>query len=95
MFDERSRYRDLPLVTFTDADGRERRYVTRRFLPQPESLRTLATVTVTDTDRLDLIAHARLGEATAFWRIADANAAMDPDDLLHPAGRRLRVPSPI
>jgi hypothetical protein len=95
MFDEKSRYKDLPLATYADADGRERRYVTRRFLPQPESLRTLVMVTVTDTDRLDLIAHARLGEATASWRVGDANAAMDPDDLLQPVGRRLRVPSPI
>ena len=95
MFDQKSRYRDLPVKTFVEPDGSERRFVARRLLPDPGTLRTLATVRITDSDRLDLIAHRTLGEPTAFWRVADANAAMDPDDLLAPAGRRLRVPSPI
>lgn len=95
MFDDKSRYKDLEQKTFVEADGFERRYVARRFLPDPASLRTLATVKVTDSDRLDLMAHRRLGEATATWRIADANAAMDPADLLVPTGRRLRIPSPV
>lgn len=95
MFDDKSRYKDLPQKSFVEADGRERRYVARRFLPAPEQLATLATVKVTDSDRLDLVAAARLGEPTAFWRIADANGAVDPDDLLTPTGRTLRVPNPI
>jgi hypothetical protein len=95
MFDQKSRYRDLPIKSHLAADGSERRYVARRFLPDPAALRTLTTVTVTDSERLDLIAHRTLGEPTAFWRVADANGAMDPDDLLAPAGRRLRVPTPI
>ena len=95
MFDQKSRYRDLPVRTHTAPDGTERRYVARRFLPDPAALRTLTTVKVTDSERLDLIAHRMLGEPTAFWRVADGNAAMDPDELLLPTGRRLRVPSPI
>jgi hypothetical protein len=95
MFDEKSRYKDLPILSYIEADGTERRFVARRFLPDPAALRTLTTVKVTDSERLDLIAYRTLGEPTAFWRVADANAAMDPDELLTPAGRRLRVPSPI
>ena len=95
MFDQKSRYRDLPVKSLVGADGVERGYVARRFLPDPAALRTLTTVKVTDSERLDLIAHRTLGEPTAFWLVADANAAMDPDELLAPAGRRLRVPSPI
>lgn len=95
MFDQRSRYRDLPVKTHIEADGTERRHVARRFLPDPAALRLMATARITDSDRLDLIAHRALGEPTLSWRIADANAAMDPDDLLSPAGRRLHVPNPI
>jgi hypothetical protein len=75
VFDQKSRYKDLPIRSHVGADGRERRYVARRFLPDPAALRTMTTVRVTDSERLDLIAHRTLGEPTAFWRIADANAA--------------------
>lgn len=95
MFDAKSRYRDLAIRTHIEADGRERRYVARRILPDPAALRPMGHVRVTDSDRLDLMAHRHLGEPTVFWRIADANAAMHPDDLLSLAGRRLVIPSPI
>jgi hypothetical protein len=35
-----------------------------------------------------------LGVAEAFWRVADANDAMNPFDLTREPGRRLRVPQP-
>lgn len=95
MFDAKSRYKDLAVKTHPGADGRARRHVARRFLPDPSALRPLGFARITDSDRLDLVAHRHLGEPTAFWRIADANAAMHPDDLLAPVGRRLVVPSPI
>jgi hypothetical protein len=95
VFDEKSRYRDLPVLTHLALDGTERRYVARRLLPDPAALRPLTRVRITDSERLDLIAHRTLSEPTAFWRIADANAAMHPDDLLTPAGRLLIVPSPL
>lgn len=95
MFDERSRYRNLPIRSFTEAGGVEVRYISRRFLPDPAGMRRPASVRVTDSDRLDLIAHRTLGDPLMFWRIADANAAMDPDELLTPAGRRLFVAGPV
>ena len=95
MFDDKSRYRSLPVLSHVEADGRERRYVARRFLPDPSALRAAGHARVTDSERLDLIAHRTLGEPTAFWRIADANRAMHPDELLVPAGRRLNVPSAL
>ena len=39
-------------------------------------------------DRLDLITARTLGDPEQFWRICDANDALDPDDLAEP-GRRL------
>jgi nucleoid-associated protein YgaU len=53
-------------------------------------------VTVTEGDRLDLIAFRTLGDPEIFWRICDANDAMNPFDLVADGeiGRKLRVPIP-
>ena len=45
-------------------------------------------------DRLDLITARTLGDPEAFWRVCDANDALDPAELTSEAGRRLRVPLP-
>ena len=51
----------------------------------------LATHRVGADDRLDVIAGRYLGDPTAFWRIGDANDALDPDELVAPdAEGRLR-----
>jgi hypothetical protein len=47
---------------------------------------------VTDGDRLDLIAHDRYGDGTRFWHVADANSALEADELVAETGARLRVP---
>jgi len=94
MFDETSRYHAIPTSVHTTPDGREVRYVQRRFLPQGAALPVLAEVTVVEGDRLDLIAHRTLGNAEMFWRVCDANDAMRPDELTQEAGRTLRVPVP-
>ena len=94
MFDPQSRYHHLETATHRTADGREVRYVRRRFLPRGEELPTLVEVTVSDGDRLDLIASRTLSNSEQYWRIADAENAMHPDELTDEAGRRLRVPIP-
>jgi hypothetical protein len=94
MFDETSRYHGLETAVHTMPDGREVRYVLRRFLPQGSKLTVLAEVTVTEGDRLDLIAYRTLGNPEAFWRVCDANDAMRPDELTEEPGRTLRVPVP-
>lgn len=93
MFQSDSRYATLETVELELSDGRVVRHVRRRFLPRGEQLETLAEVTVTQGDRLDLIAHRTLGNATVWWRICDANDASDPQTLVDP-GRRLVVPIP-
>jgi nucleoid-associated protein YgaU len=42
-------------------------------------------------DRLDLLAARYFGDPLQFWRIADANPARSPDELLEP-GRVLIIP---
>ncbi len=94
MFESTSRYYHLETATYTTADGRELRYKRRRFLPRADSLPTLVEVTVTDGDRLDLIAARTISSGEQFWRICDAEDAMNPPELTGEAGRKLRVPIP-
>jgi hypothetical protein len=94
MFDPGSRYAPLPIATLTDAEGRPIAYVTRRFLPQGASLPLAVEARVEQGDRLDLIAARTLGDPEHFWRICDANDALDPWALTAEPGRRLRVPVP-
>lgn len=78
----------------TTADGRTLAYVRRRFLPSAETMPTLAEVTVTDGDRLDIITARTLGDPEQFWHLCDANNAMNPVSLTAEAGRKLRVALP-
>lgn len=94
MFDPTSRYAALPDRVWTTPDGRELVYKARRFLPRGETGSLLVEVTVGLDDRLDRIAARTLGNGELFWRIADANRALDPFDLTHRPGRRLRVLAP-
>ncbi len=93
MFEHTSRYYDLENATFVNSDGRKMTYKRRRFLPQGENMPLLAEVTPIQGDRLDLIAFRTLGDPTLFWRICDANNAMNPEDLIKP-GRIIRVAVP-
>lgn len=47
---------------------------------------------VQSSDRLDLIAQARYGDATRFWHVADANTALDARTLVRTPGDTLSVP---
>jgi hypothetical protein len=94
MFEPSSRYYPLATTSYKKADGQEITYVRRRMLPPAALLSTLVEVTVTDGDRLDLIAARTLGDAQQFWRICDAQNAMNPPDLTAAPGRVLRVPIP-
>lgn len=94
MFTFTSRYYNLETVMLTLPDGRVVAYKRRRFLPQGELMPLLIEVTVTEGDRLDLITARTLGDPEQFWRVADANNAMNPFDLTAEIGRTLRVPVP-
>lgn len=69
-------------------------YLRRRFLPPLERFAPLTEHVVTEGERLDQIAAQELGDAEAFWRIADPNGAMRPEDLTARPGRRLRITLP-
>lgn len=94
MFNHTSRYYNIEMVKMTLADGREAVYKRRRFLPRGSAMPLLVEVSVTEGDRLDLITARTLGDPEHFWRVADANDAMNPFDLTAETGRILRVPVP-
>ena len=94
MFDSTSRYDPLETVRYTMPGGHQVAYKRRRFLPHGSALPLLVEVTVGDGDRLDLITARTLGDPEQFWRVADANNAMNPFDLMTEPGSTLRVPVP-
>ena len=98
MFDYTSRYYKLPTATLTAPNGSVTAYARRRFLPQGRLLPLMLEAAVAPGERLDLLANRVYGDPLAFWRICDANDAMDPLDMLAEAAadptQRLRVPLP-
>ncbi len=89
-----SRYFRTEQTTFETPEGGAIKYLSRRFLPPPESLSLLHEHSVVDGDRLDIIAGSELGDPELAWRIADANLASHPDELTSEAGRKLRITLP-
>lgn len=90
---ESSRYAKSGTAEVTLADGRTVAFLSRRWLPQPETLQEISSVTVTEGDRLDNIAAMQLGDPTMFWQLCDANGAMHPREL-EAVGRQLRITLP-
>jgi hypothetical protein len=89
-----SRYFGIETATLVSPDGRETLYLLRRFTPQPESLAEIGEHVVALGDRLDNVSARHLDDPEQFWRIADANRAMRPEELEVPVGRRLRITLP-
>ncbi len=94
LFASTSRYYGMDTETLTTADGTTIIYLKRRFLPSPDSFQLLQEHTVTQGERLDNIAAKFLGDPELFWRIADANGAMRPEDLVQTVGTILKITLP-
>ena len=94
LFAATSRYYGIDTETLTSADGTTIIYLKRRFLPSPDSFQLLQEHTVMQGERLDNIAAKFLGDPELFWRLADANGAMRPEELVQTVGRQLKVTLP-
>jgi hypothetical protein len=94
-FDPNSRYYRLPVLALTDAHGQSVQYVSRRFLPDPAALTVIQRYRVQQGDRVDVVAAALVGNALAYWQIADANRAVDPDDVTARPGEFIVVTLPV
>ena len=94
MFGPNSRYYLTKTGRLVREDGTEVVYLRRRFVPSPDRFAVIGEHVVSEGERLDLIAHQYLGDPEQFWRIADANGAVRPEELTEEPGRRLRITLP-
>lgn len=94
MFPVTSRYYGIEIAKYETPDGREIVYLRRRFLPPPGNGPLIAEHVVMQGDRLDNITARYLADPEQFWRVCDANNAMEPNELTAEIGRRLRIPFP-
>jgi hypothetical protein len=94
-FVAQSRYNGVPLALLQrrpDEPGQV--YVKRRFIPAPSALAIAVRHAVQSLDRPDLLGAKYLGDPLLYWRIADANAVVDPNELTDTPGRRVAIPLP-
>lgn len=97
LFRSNSRYYGIDTATLTTPTGKTVIYLRRRFVPSPTRFALLQEHTVTQCDRLDNITANYLGDPEQFWRVADANNAMNPVDLVEPPekiGSKLKITLP-
>jgi len=94
-FIAQSRYSGVALAVLQrrpDEPGQA--YVKRRFIPSPSTLAIAARHAVVAGDRPDLLGAKYLGDPLLYWRIADANAVVDPNELTDTLGRRVAIALP-
>jgi hypothetical protein len=94
VFPPTSRYFTVETAALESPDGTVTVYLRRRFVPQPERLALLQEHVVALGDRLDNVTARYLDDPEQFWRIADANRALCPEELVERVGRRLRITLP-
>jgi hypothetical protein len=91
MFVKSSRYYNLPNRTWSGPDGREVVYKCVRLIPRPSHAFKTKTV-VGQSERLDLVASRTQGRSELYWRLCDANRALDPFILVESQGHQLWLP---
>jgi hypothetical protein len=89
-----SRYYGLPLLSQATPAGEQVSYVSRRFIPPPESYALLRRYQVQQGDRIDVIAGSLLGSPLSYWQLCDANLALEPDDVTAVPGAFIAVTLP-
>jgi hypothetical protein len=67
-------------------------YLSRRIIPQMSIYTQTQNYSIVLGDRLDNLAARFVGDPILFWMIADANGAMDANDLTSEPGRVILIP---
>jgi hypothetical protein len=93
-FQATSRYHSIDTATLETAEKKTIIYLRRRFVPPPERFALIHEHTVIQGDKLDNLAAQYLGDPEQFWRLCDANAAINPDELTENIGSKLRITLP-
>ena len=89
-----SRYASTPTASFQTPDGMRVSYLMRRFVPQSDRFSLLVEHRVQEGERLDQITAHYLGDPEQFWRVCDANDAIDPNELTDTVGQGIRITLP-
>lgn len=85
-----SRFAGDTLALITDNQGITRNTI---LLPQPQAVSfTFLTYAWTQLDRIDTLAYRFFGNATLWWRIANANPEILYWDIVVP-GTQIRIPT--
>jgi len=92
-FPPTSRYHSVGTARLETPNGHVIVYLRRRLVPPPENFELLQEHEVTQGERLDNITAKHLGDPEQFWRLCDANGAVNPAEL-EETGRRLRITLP-
>lgn len=93
-FATNSRYHGIATATMEDSNGDPVVFVKRRIVPAPAQFYLLQKHIVSQGERPDLLAHKYYNDAEKFWQLADANAALDADDLTADPGKQIQVTLP-
>ncbi len=89
MFFKGSRYEKVADYKFRRHDGSEVLLKKKRKMSQPESHRIH---TVQEGQRTDVLAHRYYRDPLKFWKLADGNSEMNPEDLLQVPGGQILIP---
>jgi len=88
MFLENSRYAQQPTTDVVLPDGRTIQALKLRKLPAVAG----SPHVVREHDRLDGLAQDHSSDGTKFWHIADANTALQANDLVAEPGPTINLP---
>lgn len=94
LFTPTSRYSGSETAEWTKVNGQKVLFVKRRFIPKPENFATLQEHLIEENDRVDNLAAHYFSDPQLYWRLCDANGAMNPDDLTAASGRSIRITLP-
>ena len=94
-FPPTSRYAEVSVDAWDPGTGEPAvPFLRRRLCARPDRFALLYEVRLVEGDRRDVLGARHVGDAELWWRLADANGALDPRDLERPVGRRLRITLP-
>ncbi|MBI4650383.1 hypothetical protein HY745_03675 [Candidatus Desantisbacteria bacterium] len=89
MFFKGSRYEKVKNYIFKRQDGSEVLLKKKRRIPEQKG-RLIHTVL--EGERSDLAANRYYGDPLKFWKIADGNAEMNPENLFKRPGEKIIIP---
>ncbi len=89
-FPPTSRYSAVEVTAHTTASGETVMHLRRRFIAPIDRFQTLEEHTVVEGERPDMLATRFLGDPEQWWRVADANGVLRPEELTDTPGRTVR-----